>query len=261
MRHLKHRHELGVKKAHRSALMANLACALIKEGRIKTTLSKAKALRPFIEKLITLAKHGSLADRRLASSRIRSKEAVQILFNEKVEEFTDRPGGYTRIYKIGNRIGDAAEMAYIELIPAADEGYGKKKKKKAKKTAKKTPLKTSEKSAVETIEEPATVTEEPAAEVEGALAEPEELAAEEVVAETEEVVAEVEEPVAEAKEAVAEVEEAVTEVEEPAAKVEEAPAPVAEEAEEKEAVPEAKVEVEKEPTAEDGPEAEEETKK
>ena len=108
MRHLKHRHELGVKKAHRPALMANLAIALIKEGRIKTTLAKAKALRPFIEKLITLAKRGTLADRRLASSRIRSKEAVQILFNEKVSEFKDRPGGYTRIYKLGNRIGDAA---------------------------------------------------------------------------------------------------------------------------------------------------------
>lgn len=132
MRHLKHRHELGVKKAHRMALMANLGCAIIKEGRIKTTLSKAKALRPFIEKLITLAKSGTLADRRLAATRLRNKEAVQLLFNEKVEEFKDRPGGYTRIYKIGNRIGDAAEMALIELIPAADEGYAKKKKKGAK---------------------------------------------------------------------------------------------------------------------------------
>ncbi len=171
MRHLKHRHELGVKKAHRPALMANLAIALIKEGRIKTTLAKAKALRPFIEKLITLAKRGSLADRRLASSRIRSKEAVQILFNEKVSEFKDRPGGYTRIYKLGNRIGDAAEMALIELIPAADEGYGKKKKK-AKKTAKK-------KVASEAVEA-------------------------EIVEETEEAVTEavkVEEPVAEAEEA------------------------------------------------------------
>lgn len=120
------------------ALMANLACAIIKEGRIKTTLAKAKALRPFIEKLITLAKSGTLADRRLANSRIRNKEAVQILFNEKVEEFKDRPGGYTRIYKVGNRIGDAAEMAIIELIPASDEGYGKKKKKKVKKATQKT---------------------------------------------------------------------------------------------------------------------------
>jgi large subunit ribosomal protein L17 len=164
MRHLKHRHELGVKKAHRPALMANLALALIKEGRIKTTLAKAKALRPFIEKIITLAKNGSLADRRLAASRLRNKEAVQLLFNEKVEEFKDRPGGYTRIYKIGTRVGDAAEMALIELIPAADEGYGKKRKKKAKKTAKKA---TEEKAVEEVAEEVAA--EESAAEVEETL--------------------------------------------------------------------------------------------
>ncbi len=161
MRHLKHRHELGVKKAHRPALMANLALALIKEGRIKTTLAKAKALRPFIEKIITLAKNGTLADRRLAASRLRNKEAVQLLFNEKVEEFKDRQGGYTRIYKIGTRVGDAAEMALIELIPAADEGYGKKRKKKAKKTAKKA----AEEKAVEEVAEEV-VAEEPAAEVE-----------------------------------------------------------------------------------------------
>jgi len=168
MRHLKHRHELGVKKAHRPALMANLAIAIIKEGRIKTTLAKAKALRPFIEKLITLANRGTLADRRLASSRIRSKEAVQILFNEKVEEFKDRPGGYTRIYKIGNRLGDAAEMALIELIPAADEGYGKKRK--AKKAAKK-PAAAKAVEAVVAEEAEAAVVEEPEAEVEETKAE------------------------------------------------------------------------------------------
>ncbi len=193
MRHLKHRHELGVKKAHRPALMANLALALIKEGRIKTTLAKAKALRPFIEKIITLAKNGSLADRRLAASRLRNKEAVQLLFNEKVEEFKDRPGGYTRIYKIGTRVGDAAEMALIELIPAADEGYGKKRKKKAKKTAKKA----TEEKAVEEVAE--------------------EVAAEESVAEVEETL------VAEADEAPAESEEA------PEAKAEAEEEPAAEE--------------------------------
>ena len=158
MRHLKHRHQLGVKKAHRQALMANLAIALIKEGRIQTTLAKAKALRPFIEKIITLAKRGTLADRRIAASRLRNKEAVQLLFNEKVEEFKDRPGGYTRIYKIGTRVGDAAEMALIELIAAADEGYGKKRKKKAKKAAKKV---VEEKAAEEEAS-----TEEPVAEAE-----------------------------------------------------------------------------------------------
>ena len=97
----------------------------------------------------------------MAASRLRNKEAVQLLFNEKVEEFKDRQGGYTRIYKIGTRVGDAAEMALIELIPAADEGYGKKRKKKAKKTAKKA----AEEKAVEEVAEEV-VAEEPAAEVE-----------------------------------------------------------------------------------------------
>ena len=207
MRHLKHRHELGVKKAHRPALMANLAIAIIKEGRIKTTLAKAKALRPFIEKLITLANRGTLADRRLASSRIRSKEAVQILFNEKVEEFKDRPGGYTRIYKIGNRLGDAAEMALIELIPAADEGYGKKRK--AKKAAKKpAAAKAVEAVVAEEAEAEAVVVEDPEAEVEAAVVE--ETKAEEPVAEAEEppeAEAAEEEPEAEAAEEEPEAEE------------------------------------------------------
>ena len=207
MRHLKHRHELGVKKAHRPALMANLAIALIKEGRIKTTQAKAKALRPFIEKIITLAKRGTLADRRIAASRLRNKEAVQLLFNEKVEEFKDRPGGYTRIYKIGTRVGDAAEMALIELIAAADEGYGKKRKKKAKKAAKKV---AEEKVAEEVVEE-----EEPAAESEEA---PEAEAEDAPAAEAEEA------PEAEAKE------EAEAEEEAPEAKAEAEEEPAAEEA-------------------------------
>lgn len=196
MRHLKHRHQLGVKKAHREALMANLAIALIKEGRIKTTLAKAKALRPFIEKIITLAKHGSLADRRLAASRLRNKEAVQLLFNEKVEEFKDRSGGYTRIYKIGTRVGDAAEMALIELIPAADEGYGKKRKKKAKKAAKKV-----EEKAVEEVAEEEAPAEEAAAEAEDAATAEEETSAEAEAEETPEAKAEAdEEPAAEEEE-------------------------------------------------------------
>ncbi len=108
--------------------MANLGCALIVEGRIETTLAKAKALRPFVEKLITRGKRGTLTDRRIVFSRLRNKKAVQILFNEKASEFKDRPGGYTRIYKLGRRVGDAAEMALIELIPASDEGYPKKRR-------------------------------------------------------------------------------------------------------------------------------------
>jgi len=139
MRHRKHRNQLGVKKEHREALLANLSTALIQHGRIKTTLKKAKALRPFVEKVITLAKKGSLHDRRIAISRVRDVTVVHDLFDDKVEQFKERNGGYTRIYKIGTRRGDAAEMALIELIDADDEGYGKKSKVKAK-NAEKAPV-------------------------------------------------------------------------------------------------------------------------
>jgi large subunit ribosomal protein L17 len=122
-------------------MMGNLSVALITHGRIETTLSKAKALRPFIEKVITLAKKAEQATdsarkihfRRLAVSRVRDKKAVATLFDERVTEFMDRSGGYTRIYKIGQRIGDAAEMALIELIDGSDEGYSKPKRKAAPK--------------------------------------------------------------------------------------------------------------------------------
>src|SRR5690625_3561884 len=138
MRHNKHRNQLGVKKEHRAALMANLASALIREGRIQTTLKKAKALRPFAERLVTLAKRGTLADRRLAMSRVRDADAVQMLFNEQVGEFANRNGGYTRIYKLGlPRRGDAAEMAIIEWVGADDPGYrsSRRRARPAKKTA------------------------------------------------------------------------------------------------------------------------------
>jgi len=126
-------------------MMGNLAVALITHGRIETTLAKARALRPFIEKIITLAKKAEKANdaarklhfRRLAIARVRDKQAVAQLFDERVSEFVDRPGGYTRIYKIGQRIGDAAEMALIELIDGSDEGYSKPKKKASKKSASK----------------------------------------------------------------------------------------------------------------------------
>lgn len=124
MRHHKHTNQLGVKKEHRVALMANLAAALIREGRIQTTLKKAKALRPFAEQLITLAKKGGIANRRLAMSRVRDGAAISTLFDERAGEFTNRLGGYTRIYKLGpQRRGDAAEMALIEFVSADDPGY------------------------------------------------------------------------------------------------------------------------------------------
>jgi large subunit ribosomal protein L17 len=142
MRHLKHRFQLGRKKEHREALMANLAAALLRHGRIQTTLPKAKALRPFVEKVITLAKKAqgapgerALHYRRQALARVRDKEAVALLFNERAEEFSSRGGGYTRIYKLGNRLGDAAEMAVIQLIAADDEGYAKKGRKSRKAVA------------------------------------------------------------------------------------------------------------------------------
>ena len=145
MRHSKRRHVLGVSGPHRSAMMGNLAVALITHGRIETTLAKARALRPFIEKVITLAKKAEKANdaarklhfRRLAIARVRDNKAVALLFDERVSEFTERNGGYTRIYKLGQRVGDAAEMALIELIDGNDEGYEKPKKKAAKKATKK----------------------------------------------------------------------------------------------------------------------------
>ncbi len=146
MRHRKHRHQLGVKKEHRQALIANLAAALFRHGRIQTTLAKAKALRPFSEKIITLAKKAHATEDtakrlhfyRLAIARVRDKEAVKLLFDERAEEFAGRDGGYTRIYKLMPRLHDAAPMAIIELIDGDDEGYTKPKrsvKKKAKKQA------------------------------------------------------------------------------------------------------------------------------
>ena len=143
MRHRKHNHQLGVKTAHRTSMLANLCCSLIENGRIKTTLARARALRPTIEKIITLAKKAHLAQdtakkihyRRLAISRLRSKTATKKLFDELVEQFATRDGGYTRIYKLAlPRLGDASEMALIEFV---EEAASKKNKKKAKKSSKK----------------------------------------------------------------------------------------------------------------------------
>jgi large subunit ribosomal protein L17 len=165
-------------------MMGNLAVALITHGRIQTTLTKAKALRPFIEKVITLAKKAEAANdsarklhfRRLAISRVRDKKAVAQLFDERVSEFTDRSGGYTRIYKVGQRIGDAAEMALIELIDGNDEGYKKKPAKKAaKKATKKAAKKAAKKKVAKKVEDEAA----PAAEAAEAVEAPAEEAAEE----------------------------------------------------------------------------------
>ena len=116
MRHHRAGKKLGRDSAHRKALYANLAGSLIEHGRIKTTQAKAKAVKPFAEQMITLGKRGDLAARRQAIAELRSQDAVHKLFAEVAPRFSERPGGYTRIVKIGPRQGDAAEMAYLELV-------------------------------------------------------------------------------------------------------------------------------------------------
>ena len=116
MRHLKAGRKLGRNASHRLALMRNLARALFEHERIITTLEKAKEARRFVEKLITLAKRGDLHARRQALADLRSQEVVHKLFADVGPRMADRPGGYSRIVKIGHRPGDAAEMVYLELV-------------------------------------------------------------------------------------------------------------------------------------------------
>ena len=116
MRHAKAGRKLGRDSAHRKALYANLACSLIEHGRIKTTEAKAKAVKPFAERMISLGKRGDLHARRQATAFLRSRDVVHWLFAEVAPRFKDRPGGYARIVKLGPRAGDAAEMAYLELV-------------------------------------------------------------------------------------------------------------------------------------------------
>ena len=116
MRHRRAGKKLGRDSAHRKALYANLAGALIEHGRIRTTEAKAKAVKPVAEQLITLGRRGDLAARRQAVSYLRSKDVVHKLFADVGPRFVDRPGGYSRIVKIGPRHGDAAEMVYLELV-------------------------------------------------------------------------------------------------------------------------------------------------
>lgn len=145
MRHNKHHASLGVTREHREAMLSNLAASLIEHGRIQTTLTKAKALRPFIEKIVTKAKKAAAKTekkdaihlRRLALADVRNEDAVTKLFNETYKEFVNRNGGYTRIYKLGaRRQSDAAELALIEFVKADDPGYKKSKGRKPGKSRK-----------------------------------------------------------------------------------------------------------------------------
>lgn len=139
MRHQRKTVKLGRKQGHRDALIANLAVSLIEHGRIKTTIAKAKAVRPFVEKLVTKAKNGTLHSRRMALADLRHNEgAVAKLFTEIGPLNAERKGGYTRIVKLGQRRSDASEMAVIEWVdmPAAETP---EPKAKAAKSAKKAP--------------------------------------------------------------------------------------------------------------------------
>jgi large subunit ribosomal protein L17 len=116
LKHHRAGRKLGRDSAHRKALYANLACALIENGRIRTTEAKAKEVRPIVEQMITLGKRGDVAAHRQAVAFLRSKNAAHTLFEDIAPRFADRPGGYTRVVKIGPRQGDAAPMAYLELV-------------------------------------------------------------------------------------------------------------------------------------------------
>ena len=144
MRHGKKINHLGRKTAHRKAMLANMACSLIEHKRINTTLAKAKALKVFVEPLITKAKaennqsiEKGTHNRRIVFSQLRDKETITELFSTVSEKVGDRPGGYTRIIKLGNRMGDNADMAMIELVDFnelynADKPKAKKTRRKKK---------------------------------------------------------------------------------------------------------------------------------
>jgi len=116
MRHQRAGRKLGRDAAHRKALYANLTASLIEHGRIRTTVAKAKEVRPVAEEMITLGRRGDVAARRHALKFLRSQDVVHKLFSDVGPRFVDRPGGYSRIVKLGPRQGDAAEMAYLELV-------------------------------------------------------------------------------------------------------------------------------------------------
>lgn len=169
MRHKKHHASLGVTREHRAAMLSNMAASLILHGRIQTTLTKAKALRPFVERLITKARRAAAMSerkdqihlRRLALAKVRDEDAVTHLFNELHKEFAGRSGGYTRIYKLGpRRVSDAAELALIEFVKADDPGYRKSRGKRPAKSRKGARVKAA---PAEVAAQPASAAETPAA--------------------------------------------------------------------------------------------------
>lgn len=148
MRHNKKFNHLSRKAAHRGAMLSNMACSLIMHKRISTTLAKAKALRIYVEPLLTRAKEDNMANRRLVFSELKQKEVINELFQNVAEKIANRPGGYCRILRTGFRLGDAAEMCIIELVD-----YNENMLKDGKKAAKKATRRSSaKKAAAEVVE-------------------------------------------------------------------------------------------------------------
>ena len=171
MRHGKKFMHLGRKSAHRKSMLANMACSLIEHKRINTTLTKAKALKKFFEPLVTKSKDDSTHNRRIVFRYLRNKIAVSELFREISKKIADRPGGYTRVIRLGNRFGDNAEMAMIELVDY-NETYSAEDKSK-KKTRRRRSKKNKDSALDETpaVEETSAVKETPAVEETSAVEE------------------------------------------------------------------------------------------
>ncbi|OCX51754.1 50S ribosomal protein L17 [Mucilaginibacter sp. PPCGB 2223] len=163
MRHGKKVNHLGRTDSHRKALMANMASSLILHKRIQTTLAKAKALRMYVEPILTKAKNDTTHSRRTAFSYLQDKEVVTILFREVAEKIANRPGGYTRIVKLENRLGDNAEMAIIELVDY-NTVYGKDTEQATKKSTRRRGSGKGKTVAVEAKAEPAVEVKEEAPE-------------------------------------------------------------------------------------------------
>lgn len=164
MRHQKKTVRLGRKAEHRKALLANQICDLIEHQRIKTTLVKAKAVRPLAEKMVTLGKNGSIHARRTAFSTLRHKDAVKKLFDEIAPRSTERNGGYTRIVRLGQRKSDSASMAFIEWVDAAivvEERPAEEKKAKKKEPKAEPKQKEAKREETKAKEKEAPVAEEP----------------------------------------------------------------------------------------------------
>lgn len=162
MRHAKRVAKLGRTSAHREAMLRNMATSLLKREKIKTTKQKAQAVRSYVEKLITRARENSVHNKRIVAKKIKDRNVLVKLFDDIAPRYVNRPGGYTRIFKLGFRPGDAAEMVMIELVEEEMAAKSKKtvKKEKAAPAAPQAPAKTE---AVETADAPEAVEEAPAA--------------------------------------------------------------------------------------------------